>query len=287
MASLIPATADLTKLQTPTCRTVPKAFGCYTNGGLHGNLAVRDKAGRPFLNGLEKAINVQGKQPWSLALDSISFEVAVQASPPPRQKLEDKRRNDYYVNMGSAIRTLREDLPVLFSKEFTYDIYRDDITFTDPLNSFHGIENYKLIFGALRFHGRIFFREIWIDIVRVWQPSDAVILVRWTVNGIPRVPWEAQGRFDGTSKYKLDKDGKIYEHHVDNLAFRFPPKLTTASVLDLVRAAGCSTSPTPTFFGGPGISVFPNLEGTTWLQFYWAVRNSLDLSDVPLIYGCC
>lgn len=287
MASLIPATADLPKIQTPTPRTVPKAFSWSPNGCSHFNLALRDKSRRPVMHGLEKEINVQQKQqPWSLALDSISFEVAVQANPPPKQKLEDKQRNDYYVNLGSAIRTLREELPVLFSKELTYDIYRDDITFTDPLNSFHGIENYKLIFRALRFHGRIFFREIWVDIVRVWQPSDGVILVRWTVKGIPRVPWEAEGRFDGTSKYKLDKEGKIYEHHVDNLAFNFPSKLTTASVLDLVRAAGCSTSPTPTFFGGSGCSFLPDLERTTWLQFYWAVKNTLDLNDAPLIYGC-
>eukprot|EP01018_Ginkgo_biloba_P028875 Gb_20661 [translate_table: standard] len=218
------------------------------------------------------------------------YEVAVQPSPPPRQKLNNKEQNDYYVNLGSAIRTLREELPLLFSKDLSYDIYRDDITFTDPFNSVQGIDNYKLIFWALRFHGRIFFRAIWVDIVRVWQPSERVILIRWTLKGIPRVPWEAHGQFDGTSKYKLDKDGKIYEHHVDNLAFNFPQKLKTASVLDLVTVAGCPTSPTPTFFGGPGISHSSNsawLEGTTWLQFYWAVKNTLDLEGAQLVYRCC
>uniref|UniRef100_A0A0C9RQ12 TSA: Wollemia nobilis Ref_Wollemi_Transcript_4142_1713 transcribed RNA sequence n=1 Tax=Wollemia nobilis TaxID=56998 RepID=A0A0C9RQ12_9CONI len=292
MASLIPATADI-----PKPRTHPKAFSWSTCGigngnGPPANLALRDKSGGPVLHTEEKEMNAQQK-PWRLLQggewDSIPFplEVAVQASPPPREKVENKQRNDYYVNLGSAIRTLREELPVLFSKDLTYDIYRDDITFSDPMNTFHGVENYKLIFRALRFHGRIFFRAIWVDIVRIWQPSDGVILVRWTVKGIPRVPWEAQGRFDGTSKYKLDKEGKIYEHQVDNLAFNFPPKLTTASVLDLVRAAGCPTSPTPTFFGGSGVSVLSNLEGSTWLQFYWAVKNTLDLNDAPLIYGCC
>ncbi len=50
-------------------------------------------------------------------------------------------------------------------------------------------------------------------------------LIRWTVHGIPRVPWEAEGTFDGISSYKLDKDGKVYEHSVDNVLLRDPPML--------------------------------------------------------------
>lgn len=312
MASVIPD--HLPKLQT-TGLLFAKSLPWSANGPV--NLPLREKSAKtPALHALQRRdeeITVEEKQ-WSRhpmwllnsqQLDSIPLsrygnsvldgstlmdskvEVAVQPSPPPRRKkLDDSgERSDYYVNMGSAIRTLRDELPSLFSKELSYDIYRDDITFTDPLNTFHGIENYKLFFWALRFHGRIFFKAIWVDVVRVWQPSDRIILLRWTVRGIPRVPWETEGRFDGTSKYKLDKDGKIYEHHVDNLAFNFPQKLRTASVLDLVRAAGCPTSPTPTFFGGTGLSTYS--EGITWLQFYWAVQNTLDFNDVPLSYGCC
>lgn len=315
MASVIPD--HLPKLQT-TGLTFAKSLLRSVNGP--ANLPLREKSAKPLamhaLQRRDEEINVEEKQ-WSRhplwflhsqPLDSIPLsrfgnsvlvdsdgstlmdskvEVAVQPSPPPRRKkVDNSERSDYYVNMGSAIRTLRDELPALFSKELSYDIYRDDITFTDPLNKFHGIENYKLFFWALRFHGKIFFKEIWVDVVRVWQPSDRVILLRWTVKGIPRVPWEAEGRFDGTSKYKLDKDGKIYEHHVDNLAFNFPQKLRTASVLDLVRAAGCPTSPTPTFFGGTGLLVSSYSEEITWLQFYWAVKNTLDFKDVPLGYGC-
>lgn len=315
MASVIPDL--LPKLQT-TGLTFAKSLFWSANGP--ANLSIREKSFKPpALHALQRRyeeINVEEKQ-WSRhplwflhsqPLDSIPLsrvgnsvlvgsagstlmeskvEVAVQPSPPPRRKkLDNSERNDYYVNMGSAIRTLRDELPTMFSKELSYDIYRDDITFTDPLNTVHGLENYKLFFWALRFHGKIFFRAIWVDVVRVWQPSDRVILLRWTVRGIPRVPWEAEGRFDGTSKYKLDKDGKIYEHNVDNLAFNFPQKLRATSVLDLVRAAGCPTSPTPTFFGGTGLSVSTYSEVITWLQFYWAVKNTLEFKDVPLGYGC-
>lgn len=95
---------------------------------------------------------------------------------------------------------------------FADDIYRDDITFRDPRNAFSGLKNYKLIFWSLRFHGRIFFTKLYVEVRRIWQPQDGLICMRWTVHGIPRVPWEAEGTFDGISQYKLDSDGKIYEH---------------------------------------------------------------------------
>lgn len=147
----------------------------------------------------------------------------------------------------------------------------------DPVNKFTGIENYKLIFWALRFHGRVLFREISFEIIRVWQPSENVILIRWNLRGVPRVPWEAKGQFQGTSRYKLDRDGKIYEHKVDNLAFNFPQKLKPAvSVLDLVAA--CPANPNPTFLWGPA-----EVYSSSWVEFYQAVRNTLDHEGYFLI----
>lgn len=149
-------------------------------------------------------------------------------------------------------------------------VFRDDITFLDPLNTFTGIEKYKLIFWALRFHGKMLFREISLDVYRIWQPSENVILIRWNLRGVPWVPWEAKGQFQGTSRYKLDRNGKIYEHKVDNLAFNFPQRLKPAvSVLDLVGA--CPASPNPTFLLGP-VDVY----SSSWVEFYRAVRETLD-----------
>ncbi|GFP94616.1 delta(8)-fatty-acid desaturase [Phtheirospermum japonicum] len=141
---------------------------------------------------------------------------------PNRDKEGKERKRDYYVNTGYAIRILREEFSELFQRELSFDIYRDDIVFKDPFNSFSGIDNYKSIFWALRFHGKIFFSALWVDIISVWQPVDNMIIVRWTVHGVPRIPWESHSRFDGTSEYKLDKDGKIYEHRVHNIAVNGP-----------------------------------------------------------------
>jgi hypothetical protein len=120
--------------------------------------------------------------------------------------------------------------------------------FKDPLNNFKGIGNYKRIFRALRFTGQIFFKAVWIDIFSIWQPVDNVIMIRWIVHGIPRVPWEGNGRFDGTSEYKLDKNGKIYEHKVDNIARNSPTKFKVLPVVELIRSLGCPSTPKPTYF---------------------------------------
>ncbi|KFK43852.1 hypothetical protein AALP_AA1G181900 [Arabis alpina] len=196
---------------------------------------------------------------------------------PTAQDNHNHDRDEFYINLGVAVRTLREDLPSLFTRDLNYDIYRDDVTFVDPMNTFSGIENYKLIFWALRFHGKILFRDISLEIFRVWQPSENMILIRWNLKGVPRVPWEAQGEFQGTSRYKLDRNGKIYEHKVDNLAFNFPHQLKPAvSVLDLVTAS--ASTPNPTFFFGSVDSY-----SSSWIKFYQAVTRTLDQTEDMLV----
>lgn len=144
---------------------------------------------------------------------------------------------------------------------FADGIYREDIVFSDPRNKLEGIKNYKVLFWSLRFHGKLFFSKIYVEIKRIWQPQDDLIKMRyaqsfpaqhsakrsraqqglqgarpgtqnpcsssfarrWTIHGVPRVPWEAEGLFDGISTYKLDNAGKVYEHNVDNVLLRDPP----------------------------------------------------------------
>ncbi|XP_061336734.1 uncharacterized protein LOC133283838 [Gastrolobium bilobum] len=209
--------------------------------------------------------------PISSTLQTSTAQVAQVNTPPIAKDKQQHQhpKDEFYVNLGLAVRTLREDLPLIFSKDLNYEIYRDDITFMDPLNTFTGIEKYKLIFWALRFHGKILFREIEFDVYRVWQPSENVILIRWNLRGVPRVPWETKGEFQGTSRYKLDRSGKIYEHKVDNLAFNFPQNIKPVSVLDLVTA--CPASPNPTFLWGP-----VDAYSSSWITFYRAVKETLD-----------
>jgi hypothetical protein len=114
--------------------------------------------------------------------------------------------------ISAIIQTLKTDLPHLFQRDISYEIYSQDIYFHDPVNTFRGKLNYRIIFWTLRFHARLFFTQIFFDLHDINHPAEDVILATWTVRGTLRVPWKAQILFDGTSTYKLNLDGKIYEH---------------------------------------------------------------------------
>ncbi|NP_001337676.1 uncharacterized protein LOC100272417 [Zea mays] len=190
--------------------------------------------------------------------DPVRRECLVPVPPPPvlaagRRGDDDdvdEERQRYYLNLGYAIRTLREELPDVLCKDHSFDIYREDIVFRDPLNTFKGLGNYKRLFWALRLTGRVFFRASWVEVVSIWQPAENSILLRWTAHGVPRVPWgwwdAAHARFDGASVYKLDRNGKIYEHKVHNVATNPPAKSKVLPVHELVRSLGCPSTAQPT-----------------------------------------
>ena len=116
------------------------------------------------------------------------------------------------LQMEQLITTLQQDLPTLFERDISYEIYTNDIYFRDPVNKFKGKFNYRLIFWTLRFHARLFFTEIAFDLHDVSESSNDTILATWTVRGVLRVPWQAKLLFNGYSTYKLNPDGLIYEH---------------------------------------------------------------------------
>ena len=113
------------------------------------------------------------------------------------------------------------DLPTLFQKDINYKIYSSDIFFKDPVNMFQGKFNYRIIFWTLRFHARLFFKEIYFDVHEIKQTENNIIKVWWTVRGKLRVPWEANIFFNGDSTYRLNDRGLICNHR-DN--WDRPPK---------------------------------------------------------------
>ncbi len=116
------------------------------------------------------------------------------------------------LQMEQLITNLQQDLPTLFERDISYEIYTNDIYFRDPVNKFKGKFNYRLIFWTLRFHARLFFTEIAFDLHDVSDSGNDTILATWTVRGVLRVPWQARLLFNGYSTYKLNPDGLIYEH---------------------------------------------------------------------------
>ncbi len=118
----------------------------------------------------------------------------------------------YQSKVEENIQILKHDLPTLFEKDISYDIYTGDILFKDPISKFKWKFNYRIIFWTLRFHAGLFFTEIFFDLHDVYQLDENTILAKWTVRGTLRVPWKAKIFFNGYSNYKLNQDGLIHEH---------------------------------------------------------------------------
>ena len=127
-------------------------------------------------------------------------------------KEEKLSESAYALQVENVIETLDRELPSLFETDLTYDIYTKDIYFQDPVNTFKGKFNYRIIFWTLRFHGKLFFTSLYFDLHDIKQTAADTILANWTVRGTLRVPWKARILFNGYSTYKLSLKGLIYEH---------------------------------------------------------------------------
>lgn len=115
-------------------------------------------------------------------------------------------------NVEHAIAVLKHDLPTLFDRDISYDIYSQDIFFQDPVNTFKGKFNYRIIFWTLRFHGQLFFTELFFDLHDIHQASENTIRADWTVRGTLRLPWKPKLLFNGYSIYTLNEDALILRH---------------------------------------------------------------------------
>ena len=114
--------------------------------------------------------------------------------------------------VSNIVNTLKEELPTLFERDLSYDIYTEDIFFQDPVNTFKGKFNYRIVFWTLRFHGQLFFTELYFDLHDVQPTEPDIIVANWTVRGILRLPWKPTLFFNGYSTYKLNQNEVIYEH---------------------------------------------------------------------------
>jgi hypothetical protein len=160
-----------------------------------------------------------------------------------------------------AIRTLRDELPAIFERDLSYDIYRPDITFVDHISlpgvpaEAHGLDAYKRVFLSLRLHGALCFSSTRVSLLRIWQPRDRTLAVRWSVAAAPRLLSSLGAgdmHFDGISEYKLDSKGLIYEHKVDNADWDTASPMRARSLAQLLNSLAPAQSPTPSFMRGDG-----------------------------------
>ena len=140
---------------------------------------------------------------------------------------------------GVAVRTLRDELPGMLDRELSYDIYREDIAFVDAVgmpgvpSEAHGLDAYRRVFLSLRLHAQLCFSSRRVSLLRIWQPRERTLAVRWSVAAAPRLLSSLGAgdiHYDGISEYKLDARGMIYEHKIENVDLGTPPALRSRTL---------------------------------------------------------
>ena len=155
-----------------------------------------------------------------------------------------------------AVRTLRDELPGMLDRELSYDIYREDIAFVDHVgmpgvpSEAHGLDAYRRVFLSLRLHATLCFSSRRVSLLRIWQPRERTLAVRWSVAAAPRLLSSLGAgdvHYDGISEYKLDARGMIYEHKIENVDLGTPPALRSRTLEQLLAGLAPAQSPTPSF----------------------------------------
>ncbi|KAL0033528.1 hypothetical protein WJX79_001623 [Trebouxia sp. C0005] len=108
-----------------------------------------------------------------------------------------KQRNnqEFQANFGTAVRSLREDIPCTLQRSPNMDIFAANVSFTDNISSrmghqtnvIQGHEAYSRQLWSLRFHAALLFSKSHVEMQRMWQRDDKTLAVRWSVLCSPRL----------------------------------------------------------------------------------------------------
>ena len=135
-------------------------------------------------------------------------------------------KETFYTRAGRAAQVLQEDFPAVFPRAPSMDIYTADVAFVDDIttpgkpNVVHGAEAYQRQLWTLRMHSYVFCSASKMQVLRMWQPQEGTINVRWSVKATPRLIGSIIDKpyyIDGLSEFTLDDEGLIRMHKVTRL----------------------------------------------------------------------
>merc|ERR1712146_401537 len=72
-------------------------------------------------------------------------------------------------------------------------IYTPDVAFVDDVTApgsphvVHGVDAYQRQLWSLRLHSALFCSSIGMQVLRMWQPRERCISVRWSIKATPRL----------------------------------------------------------------------------------------------------
>jgi hypothetical protein len=138
----------------------------------------------------------------------------------PQDDEEQRRKNEFRLNTGKVIDTLRADYPRFFDAVPDWSIYESSIELHDPSGiSLRGIATYKSCFSAMRMLRRYATTSVELSskvcYAAGWDPYK--VKVRWHVAFSTLLNPNDTYYIDGVSVYTLSERGLVKRHDLDNV----------------------------------------------------------------------
>jgi hypothetical protein len=139
-------------------------------------------------------------------------------------------RQEFEVNLGKAVDTLKHDYPDILTEPPDFSVYHPELEVVDPSGvKIHGVKNYKNAFRLVHTVVNLFYCPerslLTFRLIYDWARNE--IRVSWNAEVVPKAIFggtKTTLHIDGISVYAFDKaSGKIIQHRVEHLLINDSP----------------------------------------------------------------
>lgn len=138
--------------------------------------------------------------------------------------IESFDRNEFEMQVGRAMDTLRDDYPDILVKDLDYSIYHSNLELIDPSGvHLHGLKNYENAIRLVHTMVNIFYCPDQSDMKfrMCFDKARQNIRIHWNARVVPKAifgGYKTTLHVDGISIYELDRmSGNITQHRLERL----------------------------------------------------------------------
>jgi len=181
----------------------------------------------------------------------------VPLSPPTSSvlKMICDERQEFEVNLGKAVDTLKKDYPHILTCPPDFSVYSPNLEVVDPSGvKIHGVKNYKNAFRLVHAVVNLFYCPerslLTFRLVFDWARNE--IRVSWNAEVIPKAIFggtKTTLHVDGISVYVFDKaSGKIVQHRVEHLMINDTPIAPERGIIHALKREVVDEPGIPVFY---------------------------------------
>eukprot|EP00541_Cyclophora_tenuis_P008684 CAMPEP_0116572964 /NCGR_PEP_ID=MMETSP0397-20121206/18485_1 /TAXON_ID=216820 /ORGANISM="Cyclophora tenuis, Strain ECT3854" /LENGTH=433 /DNA_ID=CAMNT_0004101385 /DNA_START=17 /DNA_END=1316 /DNA_ORIENTATION=+ len=177
------------------------------------------------------------------AQTNVQYELEARGplSMSPASSETSEKTQEFELNIGRAIDTLRSDYPRILSKAPDFRIYNPNLVVVDPSGvKVHGLKNYQNSFRLVHTVVHLFYcpERSLLTFRMVHDCVNQNIRVSWNAEVVPKAIFGGTRKrlhVDGISVYELDSNGMISQHRVEHLMINDSFVLPERGIIDALK----------------------------------------------------